>query len=126
VIARAAVVAALALAGCATPRPYGRAVVVDSQPIRTVHIAGSQRGFEPTRMDVTAGETVQLVVTRTGRRDCMEAIEIWLDEVRTVVHELEVGESAAMTLRFDAPGVLGIATRDRHFGATLEVRRQAP
>jgi len=108
--------------GCGTTRPYGRAVAVMDQPSRTVEIAGGQEGFEPDLLEVSAGEVVQLVVTRTGKRECMEAIEIWLDEERTVMRELEVGESAEMTLRFDTPGVLGIATRDRHFGASIDVR----
>ncbi len=41
---------------------------------------------------------------RTGKRCCFEEIEIRLDETRTVVHEHEVGESTAVTLRFDQPG----------------------
>ncbi len=110
--------------GCASTRPYGRAVAVSTQPSRTVAIAGGQQGFEPDRLEVAAGEVVELVVTRTGKRECMEAIEIWLDDEKTVVHELEIGESATMTLRFDAPGVLGIATVDRHFGAAIEVKEQ--
>lgn len=115
--------ALMALAvGCGASRPYGRAVAVTAAPSRNVEIAGGQQGFEPKRLEVATGEVVELVVTRTGKRECMEAIEIWLDDEKTVVHELDVGESATMTLPFDAPGVLGIATVDRHFGASIEVR----
>lgn len=117
-----ALVGLASIAACGGARPYARAVSVEGEPQRVIAIAGTQRGFEPARIDVRAGEVVQLVVTRTGTRDCMEEIEIWLDDTRTVVHRLELGESAAVTLRFDAPGVLGIATGDRHFGAAIEVR----
>lgn len=110
------------LAACATARPYARAVSVERPPDRVIAITGTQDGFEPERLEVRAGEVVQLVVTRTGRRDCFEKVEIWLDDTRTVVHELQLGESASVTLQFETPGVLGIATGDRHFGAAIEVR----
>jgi plastocyanin len=110
------------LTGCAAARPYGRAVAVDDAPHRTIESAGAQHGFEPARVQVRAGEVVRLVFTRTGERECMEKIELWFDQTRTVVHELAVGESAEVALRFDTPGDLGIATGDRHYGAVIEVR----
>lgn len=119
---RAAYTLLTCAAGCVSAQPYGRAVSVDRAPDRVIEITGTQEGFDPERLEVRAGEVVRLVVTRTGKRDCFEEIEIWLDETRTVVHELDLGESAALTLRFESPGVLGIATVDRHFGAAIDVR----
>lgn len=120
----AAVLAVLALAtGCASHAPWARAVVAPTtSAARSVPIEVTRRGFEPKRIWVRAGEVITLVITRRVERTCVTSVVIALDGETRIERELPLDDPVALTLRFEAPGELGMSCPMNMYGATIEVR----
>lgn len=110
------------LASCATTTQWGRATESTRPPDRSVEIAVTRRGFEPSTIEVGTGETVRFVVTRTVARTCADRIVLYLDDSRTLQRALPVGERITITLRFDRRGELGFSCPMKMYGGTIEVR----
>lgn len=123
---RAAATAALlvlSLASCATRTPWAHATVAPSAgATRVVAIDVTHRGFEPDRIAVRTGETVTLTITRRVEQTCITRVTVSLDADARLERELPLDEPVAITLRFDAPGELGLSCPMNMFGATIEVR----
>lgn len=107
--------------GCASSRPWGRASLLAGHPERTIEIAVSQRGFSLSRVTVHAGETVELVFTRTTERTCAKRVVVSLDADHRIERDLPVGVPVALTLHFDRPGELGYSCSMGMFGGVIDV-----
>lgn len=114
---------AIALVGCAPRTPWGRATVAPaSTATRVVPIEVTRDGFVPKRIVVRTGEAVTLTFTRRVERTCVTHVVLSLDAETRIERELPVGEPVAITLRFDAPGEIGMSCPMNMHGATIEVR----
>jgi plastocyanin domain-containing protein len=121
---RAAVFAVLALAtGCAPHAPWARAVVAPAtSATRLVRLQVTRQGFEPKHIAVRTGEVVTLELTRRVERTCVTSVVVSLDGEARIERELPLDEPVALTLRFEAPGELGMSCPMNMYGATIEVR----
>lgn len=109
--------------GCASRTPWGRAALAPpAAATRVVAIEVTRHGFEPKRIVVQSGETVTFTFTRRVERTCVTSVVISLDAEERIERELLVDEAVAITLRFDAPGELGMSCPMDMYGATIEVR----
>ena len=112
---------ALAAAGCASQRPWGRAGLVTASASREVDIEVSQRGFSTTSVPVRVGETVEIVFTRTTERTCAKRVVVSLDAGQRVERALPVGAKVALTLHDDRPGELGFSCSMGMYGGVIDV-----
>ena len=107
--------------GCASGPPWGRASLLARRPQRTIEIAVSQHGFSRSRVTVHAGETVDLVFTRTTEHTCAKRVVVSLDVDQRIERDLPVGTPVALTLHFDHPGELGYSCSMGMFGGVIDV-----
>jgi plastocyanin domain-containing protein len=103
----------------------GRAAAVFStSSAREVRIAVTERGFEPDRVVVALGETVDFVFTRSVERTCNERVVISLDEDTWIERALPLDMSVVVTLvfAFDSPGDLAFECPVGIHTGLIEVR----
>ena len=112
---------ALIAAGCASHARWGRASLVTSQAARTIPIQVTDHGFSTGTITVRAGETVELVFTRTTEHTCAKRVVLSLDAEQRVERDLPVGVPVAVDLHFDRPGELGYSCSMGMFGGAIEV-----
>jgi plastocyanin len=113
----------LSLASCAARTPWAHATVASpDDETRVVAIDVTRLGFEPDRIAVRSGETVTLTITRRVEHTCITRVIVSLDADARLERELPLGEPVAITLRFDAPGELGLSCPMNMYGMTVEVR----
>ena len=114
--------AAMALAGCVSSRPWGAAIEVPATSgSRTFPIAITKHGFEPRSLTAQVGDTVDLVFTREVEKTCVTRVIVSLDETRTLERELPLGKPVHVILRFDRPGNLGFHCPMDMYGGSIDV-----
>lgn len=113
----------LSLASCATRTPWAHATVAPpAGASRVVAIDVTHHGFVPDRIAVRTGETVTLTITRRVEHTCITRVTVSLDADARLERELPLDVPVEVTLRFDAPGELGLSCPMNMFGATIDVR----
>src|SRR4051812_18944431 len=106
----------LALAGCTSPGSPAAAHAGPSAATPaadgTVQIHATEEGFEPSRIEVKAGQPVKLVFTRVAEKTCMDGVvfpdlHLEKDLPLNVPVTVEVTPQAGGTIRFQCPMAMG-------------------
>lgn len=122
-VAHALLAISLAASGCASHPPWGRAELAPAASAqRVIQIDVTRDGFEPKRFAVRSGEVVTFMITRRVERTCITSVVLSLGSEARIERELPLDEPVAITVRFDAPGELGMSCPMNVHGATIEVR----
>jgi plastocyanin len=117
--------ALLALSACVQSSPLGRATETPAaSSMRTIEIAVTSHGFDPSSVDVTMGETVTIVFTRKVQRTCVKRVVVALDDQHNVERDLQVDHPVALTLKFDRAGEVGFSCAMMMQGGAIHVRER--
>ncbi len=120
-----AILLSVAVMGCGSHRPWAHAAeAVPGPSSRAIRVAVAERGFEPDRVVVQAGETVELIFTRTVEHTCVTSVVVSLDADTRIERGLPLGVAVTVTLAFarEQPGELGFACPMGMHGGVIEVR----
>ena len=110
------------LVACVHPSAAGRAVVTaPTAADRNIPISVTARGFEPDAIDVTSGEPVTIVFTRTVERTCVKRVVLEIDDEHDVQRDLPIGQPIAITVAFEQPGELGFSCAMAMKGGAIHV-----
>ncbi len=114
---------AVALAGCAPHTPWGRAVLAPAASAeRVIEVDVTPDGFEPKHFLVQSGESLTFLVTRRVEHTCVTSVVLSLDVDSRIERELPLDEPVPITVRFEAPGELGMSCPMNMYGATIQIR----
>jgi plastocyanin domain-containing protein len=73
---------------------------------RRIEIAVTEAGFTPDAIDIARDEAVTLAFTRQVKRTCATQVVLELGEGRKVEHELPLGQTVLVDVRFAQAGRL--------------------
>ena len=117
--------ALLLLSACVQPPLTGRAIETPATPsARTIQIAVTSRGFEPSSVDVAMGETATIVFTRKVQRSCVKRVVVAIDDHHNVERDLPVDQPIPITLEFDHTGEIGFSCAMMMQGGAIHVRER--
>lgn len=91
-----------------------------TQEVRTIDITVTDRGYEPTRIDLTEGEPVRLVFHQEAKSSCAHSVKS--DELGLETTELPAGETTTVELTPDESGEFTFACGMGMLKGTLVVK----
>ena len=119
-----AALAVFTTAACAAKTQWASATEVSTPSSRRVEIEMNRHGFEPSEIRVRSNETVTFVFTRMVEDRCMERVLVHLGDRVQIGRDTPMHEPAAVTLRLDSPGELGLTCNGGSHGATIVVETE--
>lgn len=88
----------------------------------TIQVTVTERGFEPSHIEVLRGDSVLLVFKRKVERTCAKRVIVELDARERIERDLPLNQPVVIPLSFDGAGELGFTCGMQMLGGTIVVR----